>query len=268
VGPACQDRLLPRAGVHCWNRTDSAQRNPRAPGRWATSAVLAPSVNRPTISAAHVDLARVVHRTTADLAACSDSEFGCRRGNNQAELAANYPAMACAPQRSPPIYKTVAWVSPPPHLIHRCPHQCVNPVAAIAASSKEPQLRLRPVLGLWSISVAWTEESLYDLQLLAAAPDWNDLLAAAATTPVNRRHSSWPARHIDLRPRYVPHSSSPSFPLGIAPVNFGFVAFGRRIACSPVVLRRWGGTAPASSVWFGGETPQPLDPGATSRIRS
>jgi hypothetical protein len=29
-----------------------------------------------------------------------------------------------------------------------------------------------------------------------------------------------------------------------------------------------GGTAPASSVWFGGETPQPLDPGATSRIRS
>ena len=44
-----------------------------------------------------------------------------------------------------------------------------------------------PVLGLWSISVAWTEESLYDLQLLAAAPDWNDLLAAAATTPVNRR---------------------------------------------------------------------------------
>ena len=92
--------------------------------------------------------------------ACSDSEFGCRRGNNQAELAANYPAMACAPQRSPPIYKTVAWVSPPPHLIHRCPHQCVNLVAAIAASSKEPQLRLRPVLGLWSISVAWTEESL------------------------------------------------------------------------------------------------------------
>jgi hypothetical protein len=23
--------------------------------------------------------------------------------------------MACAPQRSPPIYKTMAWVSPPPH---------------------------------------------------------------------------------------------------------------------------------------------------------
>ena len=49
---------------------------------------------RPTNSVAHVDSARAVHQTIADLAACSDSEFGRHLGINPKPLGFRYPTTA------------------------------------------------------------------------------------------------------------------------------------------------------------------------------
>jgi hypothetical protein len=68
-------------------------------------------------------------------------------------------------------------------------------------------------------------------------PKPGEFLVDAHFTP-RGRHSPWPTRPIDLRPRYVLHSSSPSSPLDLAPVNFRFGASGHRIACPPAMLRR------------------------------
>jgi hypothetical protein len=75
--------------------------------------------------------------------------FWAPRGNNQAELAANYPAMACAPQRSPPIYKTMAWVSPPPHPSPLC---IARPVSRGGHFKTKTRTRIDRIIGLFGFS--------------------------------------------------------------------------------------------------------------------